>query len=225
MTLTCVVCTTEFGRPGRHGPVPLYCSIVCKSRQARRRPERLGYERRYRARLRKAGRLATYEYEYNRRPAVVERQSLRWRGLFGDPGLPIPSPYSGHRWLDMARAVVGSPNPEAPWADDAYDDMGEAVLALLEGRDMKAAVSAYRKQEYVSRRMTIRMDDWRAADDYEHRWFESIMPKAQSAEDEYMQKVVPVRAPDAGYHHGRNRRRFGNNRGRQQPSERRKRAA
>jgi hypothetical protein len=99
--------------------------------------------------------------------------------------------------------------------------MGEAVLALLEGRDMKEAVAAYRRQEYVSRRLTLRLDDWKDDDGYERRWFESVMPKAPSAEEAYMQNVIPTRVVGPEYHHGSNRRPYGNHRGRQEPSERR----
>lgn len=70
--------------------------------------------------------------------------------------------------------------------------MGEALLALLEGRDMEEAVSAYRKREYIPRRLTIRLGDWRDDESSQAQWFESVMPTAPSAEDEYLDSVEPV---------------------------------
>jgi hypothetical protein len=171
-------------------------------------------------RLRKAGLKKEYERGYYQRPEVRERYRLRWRDLYGDqyPDLEVAAPYTGHRWLEMARAVVGAPDPEAPWADDRWDEMGEAVLALLEGRDMQEAVVAYRKAEYVPRHLTIRADDWRGDEDYDE-WFDTVLPATESAEE----VAVAHLEVQARFHKGSNRRRFGNNRGHQQPSERRRR--
>ncbi len=110
------------------------------------------------------------------------------------------SPYIGHRWLDMAHAAVAKDvDPTAPWADDKWDEMGEAVLAILEGKDPKEAVRAFRKAEFVSRHLTVRMDLGREEND--ERWINTILPTSESAEDEVMAKEeVRYR-----YHHGDNR--------------------
>jgi hypothetical protein len=87
----------------------------------------------------------------------------------------------------MARRAVDGNNrldSTAPWADDYHDDMGEAVLALLEGRDMKEAIKEHRKREYVPRNLTYHMGDWH--DDGVDRWFDRQMPTVPSAEDEYL---------------------------------------
>jgi hypothetical protein len=179
------------------------------------RPERKIYERLYRAAARAAGKLRDYERAYNRRPEVVLKNRLRMR----EPhfGMVVPSPYTGQRWLEMAREAVGAPDPEAPWADDRYDEMGEAVLALLEGRDMKEAVSAYRKSEYVPRHLTIHMGDWGDDEDQQNRWFESVMPTAPSAEDVAIARLEPQPLR----HWGDNPRRFNKNKGQSTPSNRR----
>ena len=154
----------------------------------------------------------------------MARERVRWQGLFGDSGVVLAEPYTGHRWLEMARDVVGKPSdPSAPWADDYWDDMGEAVLALLEGRDMKEAVRAYRTKEYVSRHLTIRMDEWKD-EGQEGRWFESVMPKAPSAEEEYLSSEPSVEL-SIPFHMGSNRRRYGNRNKQEQPSERRRKDA
>ena len=221
--LNCSICGDAFQRPGSRGPIPKFCTPRCKGRRDRQRPGRREYEREYRRAERAAGKRRDYEHEYYRRPEVQERYRLRWRELYGDPhpDVVVAAPYTGHRWLEMARGVAGVPDPEAPWAEDKYDEMGEAVLALLEGRDMEEAVAAYRKQEYVSRHLTVRVEDWGGDEQGERRWFESVMPQAPSAEDEF----IATLEVDARYHHGSNRRRFGNNRGQQQPRRRRMRDA
>lgn len=125
-----------------------------------------------------------YEPEYR------ERALAAWRARYykANPRVEIAMPYSGHRWLEMARKIVDPNNrldDSAPWADDYHDDMGEAVLALLEGRDMTEAVRANRRKEYVPRKLTYHMGDWRD-DDGEDRWFDRQMPTTPSAEDEYL---------------------------------------
>jgi hypothetical protein len=123
-------------------------------------------------------------------PEYRQRQLARWGIDY--PEVVVAAPYTGHRWLDMARkAVLGSKNLDDSqhWADDYHDEMGEAVLALLEGRDMGEAVSAYRKQEYVPRRLTIRYDDWRDDEDA-GSWFDRVMPTVPSAEDQYLDSKV-----------------------------------
>lgn len=199
--LTCVVCGQHFNRKGTRGPIPKYCSQRCITK-AGRTPKRRAYERDYRRSERLLGKRKQYEFEYNRRPHVRERNRLRmlwkwhndpeWREKERarmrrtiHPEVEVPRPYTGHRWLDMAAKVVGTGfDDTGPWADDKWDEMGEAVLALLEGRDMKQAVKEYRSKEYVPRRLTIHLGDWGDDEDLQNRWFEKVMPQAESAEDE-----------------------------------------
>lgn len=80
---------------------------------------------------------------------------------------PLPRPYTGHRWLDMAREAAGG-DKQLDMGLELYDrytdEMGEAVLALLEGGDPKAAVVDFRRREYVARYRTTHFSEW-AADD------------------------------------------------------------
>lgn len=129
-----------------------------------------------------------YRQRYATDPEFRERELARNRAR---PQAEITLPYSGHRWLDMARqAVVGRRSvpldDSAPWADDAFDDMGEAVLALLEGRDMEEAIREYRKKEYVARNLTIHMGDWKSNDAEQQRYFDKSIPTVESAEDEVL---------------------------------------
>lgn len=169
-------------------------------------------ERRLSVRLRMRARYATEEYKAWARE--------RWRRMFGDPfrGLEIPAPYTGHRWLDMARnAVNGGRDVDPEFRDFGYnDEVGEAVLALLEGRDMDEAVKAYRVREYVPRHLTVFTSEWHDDDD-EHWREDRAMPTSPSAEEE----ALAVLSVKARYSHGSNRRRFNNNRGQQQPHRRR----
>jgi hypothetical protein len=205
----------------------LYLATRAKDHERRKPADpiaRARYQRDRMRRLRREGLRREYEAAYYRRPEVQERYRLRWRELYGDPhpDVILAEPYTGHRWLEMARAAVGRPSDaSAPWADDAWDDMGEAVLALLEGRDMKQAIAEYRSQEYVSRRLTIRADDWREDDDYD-KWFDSVLPAVPSAEDSFFATPANM-GVRAKFHKGSNRRRFGNNQGRQEPAQRRRR--
>ena len=169
--LTCTVCSTEFERPGTRGPRPKYCSLKCKGKKDRERPGRKAYEREYRRAYRAAGRAAAYEYEYNRRPENKKKQVERYYALYRDPfmDVAIPAPYSGHKWFDMVRGVVGKipPAQDAPWADQWNDEMGEAVLAFLEGRDPMEGLTKARKdynmmkyrQVYISQLETKDEDD------------------------------------------------------------------
>lgn len=205
--MICVVCNNSFERTGTRGPIPKYCSPNCRAR-ANRDEHRRAYERAYRANSRAAGKRKAYEFEYNRRPEVLERnrkrmkdkwyndpeyrqkQLARWSNPFAN--VQIAAPYTGHRWLDMARNAVSKTwvNPLAPWSDDYYDDMGEAVLALLEGRNVDEAVKEYRSKEYRSRKMFIRMGDWGDDEDEQRKFFEKVMPQDESAEDQYFAGVV-----------------------------------
>lgn len=197
------MCHAEFERKGSRGPVPKYCSQKCITK-AGRTPHRKVYEKLYRRLERHIGKRRAYEFSYNRRPDVKKKNRVRmmfkwyndpeWRAsqimrmrstIY--PEVVVATPYTGHRWLDMARvAVLGSTNLDdsKPWADDYHDDMGEAVLALLEGRDMKQAVKEYRSKEYVARRLTIHLGDWGDDEERQNRWFDTLMPTTPSAEDE-----------------------------------------
>lgn len=159
--------------------------MKCKGKWAYAQPRIREYQRAYAqrperreaARLRSRARYATEEYRTWARE--------RWRRLFGDrfADTEIPVPYTGHRWFDMARAVVGS-NPSPEYRDFGYDDeVGEAVLALLEGRDMDEAVREFRRQEYIPRHLTRRQGDY-LDDEGVDRWFDRLMPTVESAEDE-----------------------------------------
>lgn len=236
MTLVCEVCNVEFERAGSRGPIPRRCSQACRAKQQRQKPERRAYEKRWHAAARAAGKRAAYEYAYNRRPEVKSRnaermrvkwhtdpeyrarQLARWANPFA--GLQIPAPYTGHRWLEMARNIVARDvDRTAPWAEDYFDDMGEAVLALLEGRDMQEAVKAYRSKEFAARNLTLHLGDWGDDEDQQNRWFEGVMPKADSAEDEAIAREAAVYYLKTRYHHGSNGHPIHNRQ--QQPSRRR----
>lgn len=97
---------------------------------------------------------------------------------------PLPEPYQGHKWLEMAREAAGVLHTVingTEITDRYYDDVGEALLALMEGRDPDEAVREYRRREFAARRLTTHMSDWK---DYR---LEAIMPTVESAEDAYME--------------------------------------
>ena|SRR5688500_17511640 len=161
--------------------------------------------------------------KWNTDPEYRERQIERLRNLERKrvPAVEIPSPYTGHMWLDKVRSIV-APHIDSStiWADDYHDDMGEALLALLEGRDPKQAVKDYRKQEYMPRYLTIRVDDWHTNEGSEAAWFEKVMPKAPSAEDEYISAAFDWN--DRGYrYHDVSTKNRGMKHKTQQPSRRR----
>lgn len=231
--LVCVECGQEFERPGTRGPRPKYCSLKCSSAVRRRKPERKAYEREYRRIERASGKRRTYEFEYYRRPEVLERYRLRWhdpeyrereyarrRVPFSD--IAIPRLYTGHRWFDMARAVVGR-NPDEEYEDFGYtDEMGEAILALLEGRDMKEAVSEFRKREFIPRHRTVFFGEWQ--DNPDQQWkYHQVEPRVPSAEDEAVEREQRGLYLKTQYHHGSNGRPMRGGRDKQQPSRRRKR--
>lgn len=123
------------------------------------------------------------EYRQREIDAAMRRHALRPRTSKQQPELTAP--YTGHRWLDMARQAVlrgRDLDPSTPWADDYFDEMGEAVLALLEGRDMEEAITAYRKAEFVPRRLTQHLDDFRGEDG--DSYFDNILPPQPSAEEQ-----------------------------------------
>lgn len=211
--LICAVCEKQFERRATRGPIPRFCSQPCATR-AKRTPRRVEYERNYR-RTRRANGLDLTDNKARR-----DYYRERWRRLYGDKfsHVTIQNPYVGHRWFDMARAAVTSRDISPEYRDFGYDDeVGEALLALLEGRDPVEAVKKYRSSEFIPRHMTIFTSEWHGDDDWKNDRF---MPSSPSAEEEVM-AVVSVGAVAARYDRGKNRRRFGNNKGRQQPHRRR----
>lgn len=173
-------------------------------------------ERRLSVRLRMRARYATEEYKAWARE--------RWRRLFRDPfsGVQIPELYTGHRWLDMAReAVSGGRDVPPEFRDFGYnDEIGEALLALLEGRDMEEAVREFRAKEFVPRHLTVFTSEWH--DDEDRQYLEDQnMPTSPSAEEEAVAAEAVVYRLKERFHWGKGRRRFGNNKGQQQPSRRR----
>lgn len=220
MTLTCEVCEQPFTRPGRHGPIPRRCSQRCITK-AGRTQRRRDYERDYRRGRRARGldltdnvaRRGYYRERYRRLNFV---------------GVEIPSLHTGHRWLEMAvQSVSGGRDIDPAFRDYGYnDEVGEAVLALLEGRDMDEAVKNYRLQEFVPRNLTIRAGDW-VDDEGEDRWFDDI-GAVPSAEDEVVAVETVTYELKARYHRGQNNRTNFSKKGRKrlnQPSRRRMRDA
>lgn len=178
MTLTCAVCEAAFERPGRRGPIPQFCSTRCKGKRDHARPGRREYERNYRRARRAKG------LDLTDNVARRDYYRERWRRLWGDPhaGLEIPAPYTGHRWLDMARAAVHN-SPDPAFADYDYNDqVGEALLALMEGRDMAQAVDEWNKREFIPRHLTLRMGEFKGEESLDR--VEMMLPAEPSAEDE-----------------------------------------
>lgn len=230
--LTCELCEKPFlraltGTPARH------CSKRCRNRAyylSKRgplespQPVRKGPRSRANQKDR-----SEYYHEYNRRPEVMERQRVRNRAEYVphprprkpkyDTNVPVSSPYTGHKWLEMAREAVSSDfNPlGGEWTDQKYDEMGEALLALLEGRDPKEAVRDYRRSEFVPRHLSVHIGDWKGEDGEDVERWGSLLPSTPSAEDEAVaRETVRFR-----YHHGENPP-VGRRRNRQQQPSRRR---
>lgn len=61
---------------------------------------------------------------------------------------PLPMPYVGHELFEQAAKAAGLDKSVAFASDWGQNDLlGEAVLALIEGRDAKQAVRAFRAKE------------------------------------------------------------------------------
>lgn len=181
--LTCIVCKGPFRRAGSRGPVPRYCSQRCITK-SKRTDQRRAYEREYRRERRARG------LDLTDNVARRDYYRERWRRLYGDPhsGVVIPSPYTGHKWLDMAREAVGR-DVDPEFRDFGYDDeVGEALLALLEGRDVDKAVHDFRKREFVPRHLTLFLGDWKNEEGEERE--SSLLPTVPSAEDEVVAMEV-----------------------------------
>lgn len=214
MILSCTAGCGPFRRQGTRGPIPLYCSVACKARH-KRNDRRRKYEREYRRTRRAKG------LDLTDNAARRDYYRERWQSLHGDAGVEIPQPYTGHRWFDMARdAVNGGRDVDPAFRDFGYnDEVGEAVLALLEGRDMGQALKDYRAHEFVPRHLTLYLGDWK--DDDEGRE-STVMPSVPSAEDEYLAQEPVTYSVKARYHHGQNDRPTnGSRQSRTQPSRKR----
>lgn len=233
-SLRCEACPNVFIRAATGAPAR-WCSKRCRNRAhylatrgatRSRRPDR-----RAPAKPRKRAPRPDYDREYNRRPEVRERNRIRQQAAYRPHPRPsrqrrvvaeVPSPYTGHRWLEIARNVV-TPDLDRSQGESAewrQDEMGEALLALLEGRDPKEAVAAYRKQEYVARYMTQHIGEWAGKDE---AWkLDALLPAEPSAEDEVIAVETVTVLLKTPYHSGHGKALMGTGR-QQQPSERRRR--
>lgn len=149
------------------------------------------YRREYWRRPENAARKRAYMHSYYDTDSYRIRARERYQRLYGDrhAGLEIQMPYTGHRWLEMARDAVGRINPD--FADYGYnDEVGEALLALLEGRDMKQAVNEFRKKEYIPRYRTLRLGEYRDEENYD--WVEHTLPPSPSAEEQALANEAVV---------------------------------
>lgn len=110
-------------------------------------------------------------------------RSGQFYGVHASTREPMAAPYTGHQWLEAARAAVAPGQTEFGWElyDRYNDEMGEALLALLEGGDPKAAVVEFRKREFIPRYMTTHFSEW-ASEEQEWR-LEEVVPRDDSAED------------------------------------------
>lgn len=124
----------------------------------------------------------------------------------------------------MAREAVGrdldrSQGETAEWRQD---EMGEALLALLEGRDPKEAVIGYRKREFVARHLTRHISEW--ADGEDSYRLDAILPSVPSAEDEVIARETAAILWKTRYHGGQGKALMGGQK-QQSPSRRRTRDA
>lgn len=211
--IKCVICGNEFQRSGSRGPIPKFCSQKCKT-LSKRTDHRRMWERLYR-RARRA--IGLDKYNVSRRAYYRER----WRRLYRAPQYdPIPALYTGHRWFDMARQAVNGGRDVIPeYRDYSYnDEVGEALLALLEGRDMHEAIKEYRRQEYIPRYRTVHFGDW-AEDEHpiEERFRELSVPSAE--EEAVVQETLSARL-NVKWHRNPKRSMHGGQR-KSQPSNRR----
>ena len=141
---------------------------------------------------------------------------FKWTSKATGERIPVelPTPYHGHMWLDMARAAAGEVTGPVGTELRNYreDDIGEALLALLEGRDPHEAVRAYRRAEFVPRHLTMHFGDFRESDD---AWrLDRIIPEVPSAEDEaVVRETVRDRVlHKTPYHGGRGKALMGSSR-------------
>jgi hypothetical protein len=236
--LRCEVCAASFPRAKTGNPAR-YCSKACRNKgyyeehrgDRKRRPKRTLTEKKALKSLydriyhpiyyqRNRERKLAYGRRYNLLPHVRERQRARYYALYRDPyiDIEIPTPYTGHRWLEMARGLIAPHHdPTGPTAEWLHDEMGEVLLAIMEGRDPKDALRQFRNREFVSRFLTVSMSDWKTGKDDESRWFDQVMPTVESAEEEAMIRFEIK----ARYHRGSNKPFRDGKQRQQQPSRRR----
>lgn len=111
--------------------------------------------------------------------------------------------YTGHRWFDLVRKVVGNPPSEdSVYFDKWADRMGAGVLALLEGRDVAEAVKEHNRKEYIPNNKQVYISDWQGENEYK----QGQIGTSPSAEEEATAKldIAPLRKTP--YSHGKNRR-------------------
>jgi hypothetical protein len=116
-------------------------------------------------------------------------------GVHASTREPMTVPYVGHQWFDAARKAVGPVQFEfgLELLDRYNDELGVAVLALLEGGNPKAAVIEFRKREYVPRYLTASISEWQGDADQEYKL--DRLPSVPSAEDTYIASLPAPRWP------------------------------
>ena len=126
----------------------------------------LGTVRRYQASERGRAKRSEYATSDARREAVARYNSsdkgrMRWSNWYwGQPGVasaaePVPMPYVGDPVFEQARAAARiSGDYSVDWGQ--HDIIGEAVLAILEGRSPDEAVRKHRAAEKALDRLTNR---------------------------------------------------------------------
>lgn len=159
-TLTCETCGGEFPRAATGKPAR-WCSGPCyrrseEYRSYRRDLARRKYVPKERARLPEAERKRRRR-EVVRRYNASPKGRARWarwyaeNGWNGQPPVPyepMPMPYVGHEVFAEAAKAARLGQSVAYGVDWGQNDiMGEAVLAILEGRDPDEAVRKHRAHE------------------------------------------------------------------------------
>jgi hypothetical protein len=188
----CVICDEPVYRTGSRGPYPKYCGQKCITK-SKRTDQRREYERLYRRAERASGRRAAYERAYNQRPEVKARYRQRYWDIYRDPfiDIPIPSPYTGHRWLEKIRNMVGPFDQAAPWADKYNDMIGEGVLAFLEGRDPAEAIAVMRKDYNWQEHRQVYLSAFNATDENDDSNWERYLPKPVVEPEPQRLEVAP----------------------------------
>ena len=212
----CPVCEKPFV-PALRSPGAKLCSKRCRNRQTYLNGKGATKQRRPVGRVApKKPRVRAYDpvkaAEYQQRPEVKARNAARNRARYvPHPRAPrqkpvappeVLNPYTGHQWLEKARAAVGSlPAVRATeWADRKEDEMGEALLALLEGQDPVEAVKAYRRREFVPRHLTQSISEWQGSSEEAWRVDTIDQLAVPSAEEEVVAKETVLRK--VRYHGG-----------------------
>lgn len=153
--LTCEQCSKRFpfaqwDRPG--SPPARWCSKRCRNRAGylARRPNATDR----RLRRRKPVPLTPAERR-QRRLATHARYNLKRVRVPATSPEPMPMPYVGHAVFEQAREAA---RLSTDWASDwgQHDILGEAVLAILEGRSPDDAIRRHRAHEASIQRLTDR---------------------------------------------------------------------